>query len=930
METLSEKIKTSKTAQKESKGIGHKRYFTKKTTHPFDEIEWELRDAIISNEKGEVVFSQKNVEIPKSWSMLATNVVVSKYFRGAIGTPQRENSVKQLITRVASTIASWARSGKYFRSEADVQAFEDDLTYLLVNQKMAFNSPVWFNVGIEAHPQCSACFINSVQDSMSSILELAKTEGMLFKGGSGTGTNLSTIRSSREQLTGGGNASGPVSFMKGYDAFAGVIKSGGKTRRAAKMVILNAEHPDILEFIKCKELEEKKAWALIDAGYDGSFTGEAYGSVFFQNSNNSVRVTDDFMQAVEKDQSWSTTAVLDGRVVDTYRARDITKAMAEAAWLCGDPGVQFDTTINDWHTCPNTDRIHASNPCSEYMFLNDTACNLASLNLLTFVNPKEEFDIEAFRAACRTTIVAQEILVDFASYPTPLIQKNSHEFRPLGIGYANLGALLMSMGLPYDSNAGRATAAAITAIMTGHCYATSAEVAADRGAFDQYFMNREPMLRVIRKHADAVEHIDHTLIPMDLFNAAREDWEAAYELGKKHGYKNSQISVLAPTGTIGFMMDCDTTGIEPDIALIKYKKLVGEGFLKIVNRTVPMALHKLGYSQDEIKAIVDYIDEKETIEGAPALKEDHVAVFDCAFKPYNGKRYIHHMGHIKMMAAAQPFLSGAISKTVNLPNQITVEEIAETYLKAWKYGLKAIAVYRDGCKRSQPLNTSKNLKTTAQNAIDSSGQPFRKKLPEERSAITHKFSIGGHEGYITVGMFEDGTPGEIFLVMSKEGTVVSGLMDSFATAISMALQYGVPLRVLIDKFSHTRFEPSGMTGNKDIPIAKSVVDYIFRWLAIKFLTAEELEQVGIVKRTPAAKETKTATANVNVPSRPSQEITAEPGMSGASLDKQSTKGASWSIQVQEDAPPCPDCGTMTIRSGVCYKCPNCGSTTGCS
>lgn len=935
METgsLSEKTKpTNKSAQKDLKGVSYKRYFTKKGIHPFDEIEWELRDSVISNEKGEVVFSQKNVEIPKTWSMLTTNVVVSKYFRGALGTPLRENSVKQLITRVASTIAGWARTAKYFRSEADAQAFQDELTYLLVNQKMAFNSPVWFNVGIEAHPQCSACFINSVQDSMSSILELAKTEGMLFKGGSGTGTNLSTIRSSREHLAGGGQASGPVSFMKGYDAFAGVIKSGGKTRRAAKMVILNADHPDIVDFIKCKEHEEKKAWALIDAGYDGSFTGEAYGSIFFQNSNNSVRVTDDFMHAVEKDLSWNTKAVKDGRTIDTYRARDLTKMISEAAWLCGDPGLQFDTVINDWHTCPNTDRIHASNPCSEYMFLNDTACNLASLNLLTFVNAKEEFDIEAFRSACRATILAQEIVVDFASYPTPLIEKNSHEYRPLGIGYANLGALLMSMGLPYDSDAGRAYAAAITAIMTGHCYATSAEVAADRGAFDQYYLNREPMLRVIRKHADAVEHIDHTLIPSELFNAAHEDWENAYELGKKYGYKNAQISVLAPTGTIGFMMDCDTTGIEPDIALIKYKKLVGEGFLKIVNRTVPMALHKLGYSESEIQSIIAYIDEKETIEGAPNLKEEHLSVFDCAFKPYNGKRYIHHMGHIKMMAAAQPFLSGAISKTVNLPNQITAEEIADTYLKAWKFGLKAIAVYRDGCKRSQPLNTTKNTKNTASTAVDPSGQPFRKKLPEERNAITHKFSIGGHEGYITVGMFEDGTPGEIFLVMSKEGTVVSGLMDSFATAISMALQYGVPLKVLIDKFSHTRFEPSGMTGNKDIPIAKSVVDYIFRWLAIKFLTPEDLESVGIIRRSnPADKKATSTASNVNVPSRPSQEIPAEAnGMGGASLDKQMLKGGNWSIQVQEDAPPCPECGTMTIRSGVCYKCPNCGSTTGCS
>jgi ribonucleoside-diphosphate reductase alpha chain len=721
------KTSTSKASAKEHKGIPHKRYFTKKNVHPFDEIEWELRDAIISNEKGEIVFAQKNVEIPKFWSMLATNVVVSKYFRGALDTPQRETSVKQLVTRVASTIATWARTAKYFKTEADAQAFEDDLTYLLVNQKMAFNSPVWFNVGIEKHPQCSACFINSVQDSMSSILELAKTEGMLFKGGSGTGTNLSTIRSSKEQLQGGGKASGPVSFMKGYDAFAGVIKSGGKTRRAAKMVILNIDHPDVIEFIQCKEHEEKKAWALIDAGYDGSFTGEAYGSVFFQNSNNSVRVNDEFMNAVEKDQDWTTYSVIGHKPVEKHRARDLTKMIAEAAWLCGDPGLQFDTTINDWHTCPNTDRIHASNPCSEYMFLNDTACNLASLNLLTFVNPNGQFDIEAFRAGCRTTILAQEILVDFASYPTPLIEKNSHDYRPLGIGYANLGALLMSMGLPYDSDAGRANAAAITSIMTGHCYATSAEVAADRGAFEQYFINREPMLRVIRKHADAVNHIDQSLVTPELHQAARDDWETAYDLGKKHGYKNSQISVLAPTGTIGFMMDCDTTGIEPDIALIKYKKMVGEGFMKIVNRTVPMALTKLGYDQQQINDIINYIDEKETIEGAPHLLNEHLPVFDCAFKPYNGKRYIHYMGHLKMMAATQPFLSGAISKTVNVPNQITAEEIAETYSTAWKLGLKAIAVYRDGCKRSQPLNTSKNLlRLQLQKLENLSAENFRK------------------------------------------------------------------------------------------------------------------------------------------------------------------------------------------------------------
>jgi len=903
-----------------NKGVAYKRYFTQEGVHPFSEIEWDYREALITNEKGEVVFSQKNVEVPKFWSMLATNVVVSKYFRGQIDTPQRETSVKQLITRVAKTMADWSRKQNYFLSEADAQAFEDDLTHLLVYQKMAFNSPVWFNVGIEPQPQCSACFINSVDDSMASILDLAKTEGMLFKGGSGAGTNLSTIRSSREVLSGGGQASGPVSFMKGYDAFAGVIKSGGKTRRAAKMVILNIDHPDIVEFIQCKEKEEKKAWALIDAGYDGSFTGEAYNSVFFQNSNNSVRLTDDFMRATEEGRTWTTLAVRGKKPVDTYQARDLTNMIAQSAWICGDPGLQFDTTINDWHTCPNTDRIHASNPCSEYMFLNDTACNLASINLLKFVSPTGEFDVTGFRNAARTTILAQEIIVDNASYPTPLIGKNSHDYRPLGIGYANLGALLMSAGLPYDSDAGRAYAAAITAILSGHTYKTSAEVAADRGPFAGYPINREPMLRVIRKHADAVQKIDQSLIPQSLYQAAQEDWEAAYEIGKRYGYRNSQISVLAPTGTIGFMMDCDTTGIEPDIALVKYKKLVGGGYLKIVNNTVPMALKKLGYSQTETSAILKHIEEKETIEGAPGLRDADVAVFDCAFKPLNGERYIHYMGHLKMMAAAQPFISGAISKTVNVPTQITAEEIAETYHQAWKLGLKAIAVYRDGCKRSQPLNTSfKSMQdTTKQAAPDVVAKPYRRKLPDERRAITHKFSIAGHEGYITAGLYEDGTPGEIFLVMSKEGTVVSGLMDSYATAISMALQYGVPLKVLINKFSHTRFEPSGITNNRDIPFAKSIVDYIFRWMASKFMSPEDQYEAGVLNRNA------TTSTVTNAPVTTTEQTAAI--MAGATVDRQEP----WSIKLQEDAPPCTDCGSMMIRNGVCYKCVNCGTTSGCS
>ncbi|MCB1198482.1 MAG: vitamin B12-dependent ribonucleotide reductase, partial [Deltaproteobacteria bacterium] len=697
---------SKKSSTSHATGLTYKRAFSKADIHPFDDVEWEMRSATITNENGDVVFSQENVEIPAFWSQMATNVVVSKYFRGALGSIERENSVKQLISRVSQTISLWAQKGDYFQTKAELEAFEDDLTYLLLHQMMAFNSPVWFNVGIEDHPQCSACFINSVEDNMSSILDLAKTEGMLFKGGSGSGTNLSSIRSSKETLTGGGNASGPVSFMKGYDAFAGVIKSGGKTRRAAKMVILDVDHPDIQEFIDCKKEEEKKAWALIDAGYDGSFTGEAYASVFFQNSNNSVRVSDKFMQAAQDQSTWSTKAVRDGKTVETLQAEDLLTQIADAAWFCGDPGIQFDDTINKWHTCAQTDRIYGSNPCSEYMFLNDTACNLASLNLMKFQTPEGQFNIEAFQNACKTTILAQEILVDNASYPTAKIETNSHIYRPLGLGYANLGALLMSKGLPYDSEQGRAYAAAITAVMTGHAYLTSSQIAASRGAFAGYAQNRESMLKVIRQHADAVYTMDKDLLDPALFEAAAQNWEKAFELGKKVGFRNAQVSVLAPTGTIAFMMDCDTTGIEPDIALVKYKKMVGDGYIKMVNRTVPMALKNLGYTMDEVSDITAYIDEHETIEGCTLVKEDHLAVFDCAIKPAHGHRFIGPMGHINMMAATQAFLSGAISKTVNLPHEITPDEITRIYMQAWKKGLKAIAIYRDGCKRSQPLNTS--------------------------------------------------------------------------------------------------------------------------------------------------------------------------------------------------------------------------------
>nr|MBA3779469.1 intein-containing adenosylcobalamin-dependent ribonucleoside-diphosphate reductase [Chloroflexota bacterium] len=1211
-------------------GLEWPRRWTRPDVHPYDEVTWETRSASISNEAGGTVFEQTDVEVPAFWSQLATNVVVSKYFRGHVGTPGRERSVKQLIDRVVNTIAAWAATQRYFRSDEDLEAFKAELTHLLLHQKMAFNSPVWFNVGVEERPQCSACFINSVQDNMSSIMDLAKTEAMLFKFGSGAGSNLSPIRSSRERMSGGGVASGPVSFMRGYDAFAGVIKSGGKTRRAAKMVILDAGHPDILEFINSKASEEKKAWALIEEGYDPSFTGEAYGSVFFQNANHSVRVADDFMHAVEKDGDWTTHEVTTGSPADNYKAREIFRQMAEAAHLCGDPGIQYDTTINDWHTSANTDRIYASNPCvtgdtlvatdlgwkridslvgetapiigsdgqahvvtsvfptgrkqvfelrtrsgyrvritadhkvattrgdvpvkdlrpddrihlqgsgfgstsmpsrlaeaiglvvgdgcltwmegaqrerpmivltmhareagllsavatelnsqkqvrkavgsigrnddvhvsltatgsrlafasrpvieqfmqyaaldegsslkrfkpavyeldratmaallrglftadgtvvnvgdktqyvgldstspelllqvqrmllgfgiksklyenrrggrfealmpdgkggmrtypvqemhslritlssrvifeqeigfstespksaalaalnasfgtyrdemtdevmvvkplgeedvfdltepvtshfvanglvvhncSEYMFLNDTACNLASLNLMKFVRDDGEFDAEAYRYAARLTITAQEILVDNASYPTPKIEENSHKFRPLGLGYANLGALLMSRGLAYDSNEGRAFAGALTAIMTGEAYRQSAVIARDHGGpFPEYKINEAPFLRVIAKHRDAAHRIAYADGAHEVIDEARTSWDEALELGRQHGYRNAQVSVLAPTGTIAFMMDCDTTGIEPDIALIKYKKLVGEGFLKIVNQTVPHALKKLGYSPEQVEEIVRYIDERETIEGAPPLKPEHLAVFDCAFKPVNGERSIHYMGHVRMMSATQPFISGAISKTVNMPEAATAADIEQVYMEGWRLGLKAIAIYRDGSKRSQPLSTGKKKDAGKEQAAEALASVVavtavpganRRRLPLERQALTHKFEIAGHEGYITVGLYENGQPGEIFLKMAKEGSTVSGLMDSFATSVSLALQYGVPLKDLVNKFAHVRFEPAGFTGNQEIPIAKSIVDYIFRWLGSRFLPADQRDALGIINREP--------------------------------------------------------------------------------
>lgn len=898
------------------KGLKVERYFTQKGIHPFDEIEWDLRTSAITNEKGEVIFEQKDVEVPKSWSMTAANIVASKYFRGPLGSPERERSVKQLISRVSCTIAGWGLAERYFATEEDAAIFEAELAHLLVYQKLSFNSPVWFNCGIEKKPQCSACFINSVKDSMASILELAKTEGMLFKGGSGTGTNLSPLRSSIEMLQGGGIASGPVSFMKGFDAFAGVIKSGGKTRRAAKMVILNVDHPDVEEFINCKAHEEQKAWALIDAGYDGSFNGEAYNSIFFQNSNNSVRVTDDFMWAVLEDKEWHTRKVTTKEIAQTYKAKDLMKKISEAAWICGDPGMQFDTTINNWHTCPNTDRINASNPCSEYMFLDDSACNLASLNLMKFRTPEGEFDVHAFVRAVDIAITAQEIIVDNASYPTKAIGQNSFDFRPLGLGYANLGALLMSRGLPYDSDEGRDFAGCVTALMHGEAYKQSSLIAEYVGPFKGYTLNREPMLNVIQKHRSYLSKINPHRIPPYLLERCQEVWNEAYTMGIDYGYRNSQVTVLAPTGTIGFMMDCDTTGVEPDIALVKYKKLVGGGMIKIVNNTVPLALKKLGYSESEISAITKYIDENDTIEGAPGLKEEHLPVFDCAFKPMKGKRSIHYMAHIRMISAVQPFLSGAISKTVNLPTDATVEDILHAYIESWKLGVKAIAVYRDGCKRTQPLNTGLSKKEgDEKEKKEESARPVRRKLPDERRSITHKFSIAGHEGYLTAGMYEDGQPGEIFIVMAKEGSVVSGLVDSFATSISLALQYGVPLKALVDKFTNMRFEPSGITSNPDIRFTKSIMDYIFRWLSIKFLPKEETGEHAPVKEGSAGNGNGHAVAEIRQHPLPvQQDVPKDPS----------------SFQTQLDAPPCPECGSMMVRSAACYKCLNCGATSGCS
>ncbi|MGC9158969.1 MAG: vitamin B12-dependent ribonucleotide reductase [Terracidiphilus sp.] len=1101
------------------RGLAFTRRFTTEGVSPYDEIEWELRNASITDSKGNTIFEQENVETPADWSMTATNIVASKYLHGHLGTPQRETGVRQMVSRVVETIRDWGMQGGYFATPEDAEVFHDELAHMLLTQKLSFNSPVWFNVGCDRlepdaegrswhwdpatasvrysatgyrSPQCSACFINSVEDSLDSILTLAKTEGMLFKWGSGTGTNLSSIRGSMELLSGGGVASGPLSFMRGFDAFAGVIKSGGKTRRAAKMVILNADHPDIVDFIECKAKEEAKAFSLIQAGYDGSGPdSEAFSSIFFQNANNSVRVSDEFMRACENDGEISTYTVKDHQLVKTYKAREILHKIAKATWICGDPGMQFDSTINRWHTSKNTARINASNPCSEYMFLDNSACNLASFNLMKYVTPSGGFDIPAFRHSISVIITAMEILIDNSGYPTEAIARNSHDYRPLGLGYANLGALLMACGLPYDSAAGRDLAAALTAILTGQAYLQSALIAAhcppipavtplaasndavrgfgvpggeparqDEGACPGFSVNREPFLDVIRMHRAEVNKIGRSRQSGEAFaapqldiliDASRECWDLALAYGEKHGYRNSQTTVLAPTGTIGFMMDCDTTGIEPDLALVKYKKLVGGGMIKIVNNTVPEALFKLGYASDQVNAIVSYIDATGTIEGAPGVRNEHLAVFDCSFKPAKGTRSIHYMGHIKMMAAVQPFLSGAISKTVNMPNEVTAEEIAEAYMESWRRGIKAVAIYRDGSKGTQPLNLSADgrrassvldatggrvlaqlaagepaaevdLKALAAKAderlevssrqviqaaaafqrllaqIAQAGQlprnpsvealdpasgeaqdlnapprAVRHRLPEERASITHKFSVANHEGYITVGLYPTGQPGEIFIKMAKEGSTVSGLMDAFATSISLALQHGVPLKVLCEKFAHTRFEPSGWTGNQQIGYAKSLMDYIFRWLNLRFLSGEQLTLFaglaphaaqlpatpGLIPETeaeedydlfPGERRTRTAegpgwrlnpagnaeTSHAGGGIAPDVQASGSPSSIPAQGPQLADRGiyhaadALREMYEMGDAPSCPTCGAIMVRSGSCYRCMSCGSTSGCS
>jgi ribonucleoside-diphosphate reductase alpha chain len=919
-----------------------KRVFTSPEVHPFDTVEWEVRDAHIGH-GDRVAFEQKEVEFPKIWSQNATNIVAQKYFRGQLGHPARESSVRQMIGRVAGTIATWGRERGYFASDDDGDAFEAELTHILLHQMAAFNSPVWFNVGFEESPQCSACFILSVQDTMESILEWNTKEGMIFRGGSGSGINLSNIRGSMEPLAKGGTASGPVSFMRGADAWAGTIKSGGKTRRAAKMVVLDVSHPDIREFISCKAMEEDKAQALRDAGFDMSIDGPGFLSIQYQNANNSVRVTDEFMEAVEKDGQWRLTARATGEPVgEPISARELMGEIAQAAWRCADPGVQYDTTINRWHTCPESGRINASNPCSEYMHVDDSACNLASLNLMKFRRADGSFDVQSFEHVVDVMLLAQEIVVGPSSYPTEEIGVNARAFRQLGLGYANLGAYLMADGMPYDSDAGRGIAAAVTALMTGRAYRRSAQVAAALGPYEHYPENREPHNAVIRMHRDAAYAIaDEACADRDLLAAARRSWDEAVELGECFGYRNAQATVLAPTGTISFLMDCDTTGVEPDFSLVKYKELVGGGQMTIVNRTIPLALATLGYTEQQIEQIEAHIAEHGSILGAPGLADEHLPVFDVAV----GERAISHMGHLKMMGAIQPFISGAISKTVNLPQSATAEDIADAYTQAWHLGIKALAIYRDGSKTAQalrtdaqeeaqqPLDVDQIVEQAVSKALSEAG-PMRKRMPRERQSITHKFSIGGHEGYITAGMYEDGTVGEIFLTdIGKEGSTLRGMMNSFATAISIALQYGVPLETLVRKFSYMRFEPEGITGNPEIPFAKSMPDYIMRWLASRFLDSEVQEELGIltpeVRARQAAQETSQAIVASDTAGPAAKATTPAGGAPAASALTATPPVVPAKLQGLDLGPACSQCGGMMQRTGSCYTCSSCGNNTGC-
>jgi ribonucleoside-diphosphate reductase alpha chain len=924
-------------------GLSIERRFSTAGVHPFDQIEWEIRDAVIGDPENPA-FEQRGVEFPKSWSQNATNIVAQKYFRGKLGSPERESSVKQMIGRVAGTIADWGREGGYFASAEDADAFEDELAAILLNQKAAFNSPVWFNVGFEEQPQCSACFILSVDDTMESILAWNTKEGMIFRGGSGSGINLSNIRSSVEHLSKGGLASGPVSFMRGADAWAGTIKSGGKTRRAAKMVVLDVDHPDVEDFIWCKAKEEEKAAALRDAGFDMSIDGEGFTSIQYQNANNSVRVTDEFMEAVEAGEDWHLTARTNGESVKTVDARDLMNQIADAAWRCADPGVQYDTTINRWHTCPESGRINASNPCSEYMHVDNSACNLASINLMKFRREDGSFDTEDFEHCVDTVFLAQEIVVSPSSYPTEEIGENARRFRQLGLGYANLGALLMSDGLPYDSEEGRNVAAAITALMTGRAYRQSALIAAGAtGPYEEYERNREPHNGVMRMHRDAAYEVDATGIKGELLEAAQRSWDEAVELGEEHGYRNAQATVLAPTGTISFLMDCDTTGIEPDFSLVKYKELVGGGQMTIANRSVPLALQTLGYGEAEIDQIDAYITEKGTIVDAPGLKEEHLPVFDVAV----GERAITHTGHIDMMAATQPFLSGAISKTVNMPQSATVEDIADAYTRGWKGGLKALAIYRDGSKTAQALRTDAQEEKEAEAEVEMA-QPVRKKMPRERESITHKFSIAGHEGYITAGKYEDGSVGEIFLTdIGKEGSTMRGLLNAFATAISLGLQYGVPLETFVRKFSYMRFEPEGMTGNPEIPFAKSLPDYIMRWVASRFVEdTETLEELGIMTdEVRSKKEAETSQLGLGIATDTAgpangnghsnggngSPAAGKPGtpVPAASAMTETPPVRPAKMQGLDLGPACEQCGGMMQRTGSCYTCSSCGNNTGC-